>query len=153
MRPPWSLLFVRIRPLQHDDLPALLVIWEQSVRATHAFLSEQDIQALLPIVRDQALPHLEVWVANDDADAPIGFMGLDGNKVEALFVSPTRFRQGGGRQLLAHARALKGTLELDVNEQNPRAVAFYLAMGFVVSGRSPVDGQGNPFPLLHLKEA
>ncbi len=144
---------MNIRNVQREDLPALLVIWEQSVRATHEFLSEQDIQTLLPIVRDMALPNLEVWVGSDDNDAPIGFMGLDGNKVEALFMSPASFRQGGGRQLLAHARTLKGKLELDVNEQNPRAVAFYLANGFVVSGRSELDGQGNPFPLLHLSEA
>lgn len=153
MRPPKNLVPVNIRNVQHDDLPALLVIWEQSVRATHEFLSEQDIQALLPIVRDMALPNLDVWVACDDDNAPIGFMGLDGNKVEALFMSPASFRQGGGRQLLAHARSLKGKLQLDVNEQNPRAVAFYLANGFVVSGRSELDGQGNPFPLLHLSEA
>lgn len=122
------------------------------MRATHGFLTEQDIQALIPIVRDQALPSLEVWVAADAADQPIGFMGLDGHKLEALFIAPHHFRQGVGQRLLAHARRLKGPLRVDVNEQNPQAVAFYLANGFEPAGRSATDGQGQPFPLLHLRE-
>ncbi|MFA5488623.1 MAG: acetyltransferase [Candidimonas sp.] len=144
---------MKIRKGQPEDHQTLLVIWEQSVRASHDFLSEQDIQALLPIVRDQALPGLEVWVLCDEASAPIGFMGLNDNKLEALFISPTSFRQGGGKIMLEHSRRLKGQLEVDVNEQNPRAVGFYLSNGFLVAGRSPTDPQGLPFPLLHLRDA
>jgi putative acetyltransferase len=120
------------------------------VRATHEFLSEEDIGLLLPVVRDHALNQLELWVLCDAADEPIGFMGLDGHRVEALFISPAHARRGGGTLLLAHARTLKGALEVSVNEQNPLAVAFYLASGFVIGGRSPLDAQGKPFPLLHL---
>lgn len=144
---------MKIRKARSEDHQALLGIWEQSVRASHDFLSEQDIQLLLPIVRDQALPSLEVWMLCDEESLPIGFMGLDSNKLEALFISPTSFRQGGGKAMLEHARRLKGELHVDVNEQNPRAVAFYLSNGFVVAGRSPTDSQGLPFPLLHLREA
>ncbi|MCZ2127395.1 MAG: GNAT family N-acetyltransferase [Anaerolineales bacterium] len=141
-----------IRKAQPDDYPALLVIWEQSVRASHDFLSEQDIQSLLPVVRDQALPNLEVWTLCNEASEPIGFMGLDDDKLEALFISATSFRQGCGKAALEYARKLKGPLRVDVNEQNPRAVAFYLSNGFAVVGRSPTDSQGQPFPLLHLSE-
>jgi putative acetyltransferase len=80
-------------------------------------------------------------------------MGLDGNQLAALFIAPTSFRRGGGKAMLEHARKLKGALQVDVNEQNPRAVAFYLSNGFVVNGRSPTDSLGLPFPLLHLTEA
>jgi putative acetyltransferase len=55
--------------------------------------------------------------------------------------------------LLAHARGLKGTLRVDVNEQNQSAVEFYRASGFTVVGRSPLDDGGRPFPLLHMKES
>ncbi|TAA46248.1 GNAT family N-acetyltransferase [Pseudoxanthomonas winnipegensis] len=144
---------MNIRKAGPEDHPSLLGIWEQSVRASHDFLSEQDIQSLLPLVRDHALPSLEVWILCDEASSPIGFMGLDDNKVEALFIAPTSFRRGGGKVMLEHARKLKGALKVDVNEQNPRAVAFYLSNGFVVFGRSPLDSQGLPFPLLHLDEA
>lgn len=143
---------MKIRKARTEDHPALLDIWEQSVRASHLFLSEPDIQALLPIVRDQALPGLEVWVLCNTEAEPVGFMGLDGNMLEALFISPGFFGQGGGKAMLEHARAMKGPLRVDVNEQNPRAVGFYLANGFAITGRSSTDAQGQPFPLLHLRE-
>ena len=54
--------------------------------------------------------------------------------------------------LLGHARRLKGALTVDVNEQNPEAVRFYEACGFAVVGRSEVDSDGRPFPLLHMRE-
>ena len=44
-----------------------------------------------------------------------------------------------------------GELTVEVNEQNPAACGFYEALGFVVIGRSPVDDDGRPFPLLHMR--
>lgn len=137
------------RPEDHEELVG---IWLRSVRATHAFLTEADIQELLPVVRDTALPALELWVLCAEGGALAGFMGLDGANVEALFLDPAWTRRGGGRILLDHARRLKGALRVDVNEQNPEALKFYLAEGFAVCGRSDVDSGGRPFPLLHLRE-
>lgn len=135
-----------------NDRDTLLDIWLRSVRATHTFLTENDIQILLPLVRDSALVELELWVLCSDAGVPMGFMGLSGAKVEALFLAPEHRRRGGGRMLLEHARRLKGPLSVDVNEQNPDAVRFYEASGFLIVGRSDLDDQGRPFPLLHLCE-
>lgn len=143
---------MQVRRANPGDRPALLDLWEQSVRASHDFLSEQDVRSLRPVVRDHVLPHLEVWVLYKEASALAGFMALNGNQLEALFIAPTSFGQGGGRLLLEHARRLKGSLRVDVNEQNPRATAFYLANGFVVSSRSPTDAQGRPFPIVHLTD-
>jgi putative acetyltransferase len=126
-------------------------IWLRSVKATHTFLTEQDIHALLPEVRDVALAKLELWVLCSGERA-IGFLGLSGSKVEALFLAPESLRLGGGRMLLDHARRLKGALTVDVNEQNAEAVRFYETCGFTVTRRSPVDSSGRPFPLLHMQE-
>jgi putative acetyltransferase len=142
---------VNIRSALSPDFPTLVEIWLRSVRATHGFLSEQDIAALEPLVREQVLPKLEVWVL--ETEAPIGFMALNGNSLEALFIDPAYIGAGGGRLLLEHARRLKGALSVDVNEQNPAALRFYLANGFEVIGRSETDSGGRPFPLLHLREA
>lgn len=77
-------------------------------------------------------------------------MGIAGSKLEMLFVSPAAFRKGIGSQLLQHALAL-GVTEVDVNEQNPDATAFYLKYGFEMISRSETDAEGNPYPILHLK--
>jgi len=142
---------ITIRPATALDHPRLLAVWLASVRATHGFLTEADIQSLLPVVRDVALPQLEVWLAELPEDIA-AFVALTDAHVEALFVDPAFFRRGCGQALLAHARHRKGALTVDVNEQNPSALAFYQANGFEVGGRSPVDASGNPFPLLHLHE-
>jgi putative acetyltransferase len=141
-----------IRAAAPTDRPALLDIWLRSVRATHAFLTENDIQSLLPLVRDVALMHLELWVLCAEGGEAIGFLGLSGAKLEAMFLVPEQRRRGGGRLLVEHARRLKGPMSVDVNEQNPEAVLFYQAVGFRAVGRSEVDGTGRPFPLLHLRD-
>jgi putative acetyltransferase len=141
-----------IRPRQAEDIPQLVTIWENAVRATHTFLSEEDIQFFLPLVRDEALPGLDVWVAQSPSGQLLGFMGLSEAKVEMLFVDPAGHGQGAGRSLLDHARTLKGRLSVDVNEQNPAAHDFYLRYGFVAVGRSELDGSGRPFPLIHMEQ-
>lgn len=129
----------------------LLVIWEASVRATHDFLPEHFIASLRPLILSTYLPALNVHAYMDEAGRPVGFTGVGSNKLEMLFVSPDARGQGVGRALLLHAMNTLGVTELDVNEQNPQATGFYQHMGFRVVGRSPIDGQGNPFPLLHMQ--
>jgi putative acetyltransferase len=141
-----------IRPAVPSDRDALLDAWLRSVRATHAFLTEDDVQSLLPHVRDYLVSDAsDLWVLCSDAGSAVGFMGLTGTKVEALFLAPEVHRRGGGRRMVEHARALRGGLTVDVNEQNPGAVRFYQACGFVVEGRSETDEAGRPFPLLHMR--
>jgi putative acetyltransferase len=142
---------MHIRQATPADRAGLLEIWLRSVRATHTFLSEEDIQSFLPLVRDYLASEQEFWVLCTDFADPIGFMGLAGNKMEALFLAPEHHRCGGGRLMVRHAQSLKGELTVDVNEQNPAACRFYEACGFVVEGRSEVDSTGRPFPLLHLR--
>jgi putative acetyltransferase len=141
-----------IRTYSSADCGLLVDIWLRSVRATHDFLTNEDIASFLPLVREIALSELEVWVLCSDEGTPLGFLGLSGSKVEALFLAPEYHRRGGGRRLVRHAQELKGELTVDVNEQNPAARRFYEACGFVVEGRSQVDSTGRPFPLLHMRQ-
>jgi len=144
-----------IRPAAAAEGEQLVAIWLRSVRASHTFLTEQDIQGLLPFVRDELIAPvgLDLWVLVDDRDMPVGFAGLEGADVAALFLDPDQRRRGGGRLLIEHAQRLHGRLTVDVNEQNPEAVRFYEAMGFERVGRSANDGAGRPFPILHMQQA
>lgn len=141
-----------IRAYAAGDNARLIDIWLAAVRATHHFLSEDDIRFFLPQVREQYLPALEVLVAVDQTGQPTGFAGFSGSKLEMLFVDPASHGFGIGRRLVEHAVALKGPLEVDVNEQNPGAVAFYRKCGFQPVGRSELDGSGKPFPLIHMAQ-
>lgn len=66
-----------------------------------------------------------------------------------LFIDADSHGKGIGRSLLRWAIE-QGANKLDVNEQNPQALAFYQHCGFEITGRSALDGQGRPFPLLHM---
>ncbi|WP_260629050.1 acetyltransferase [Serratia liquefaciens] len=142
-----------IRARAAEDNAQLVEIWQRSVRATHHFLTEEDIAKLYPLVLNNYLPAVNVWVAVDGTGQPCGFIGLSGNKVEMLFIDQDQRGKGVGKALLEHAETLHNELQLDVNEQNPQASGFYRHYGFEITGRSALDGQGNPFPLLHMKLA
>ena len=142
----------QIEPADRDQalIDALLAVWEVSVRATHAFLSEGEIRRIAGYV-PQALRDVPLLAAAYDADgSAAGFLGADGEKLEMLFLSPERRGQGLGRQLLTYGMERWGVRRLDVNEQNPRAREFYEHMGFRVTGRSETDGQGRPYPILSM---
>lgn len=142
-----------IYPAQRSDFEAITTLWEASVRATHHFLQDADIRALRPLVREQYLPMVELRVYRDEQQNIVGFLGVADNRLEMLFVAPQVFGLGIGKQLMRFAIEQMNVTELDVNEQNPQALGFYQHQGFVITGRSPLDGQGNPFPLLHLRYA
>jgi len=143
-----AIVIRRAGPAERDTL---LQIWLRSVRATHTFLSEDDVQRLLPLVRNYLASNTtEFWVACSSTDVVIGFMGMSGSKMESLFLDPAHHRRGVGRRMVAHARELHGDLTVDVNADNATARAFYEACGFRVVGRSELDDQGQPHPLLHM---
>lgn len=141
-----------VHPVGPDEDARLLEVWESAVRATHHFLSESDIQFFKPLVLEalRTLDHLSC--VRDDAGTLVGFVGVAGNKMEALFVEPSFHRAGVGRRLARHAVEGLGADLVDVNEQNELAVAFYRHIGFEVEARSEVDSMGKPFPLLHMRK-
>ncbi len=143
---------MQIRRATVPDRDVLLDVWLRSVQATHAFLSEDEIQSLVPRVKEYLVSdRTDFWVLCSENGSVMGFMGLYGNKMESLFLAPEFHRRGGGRMLVRHARSLLGEITVDVNEQNTDARRFYEACGFVVEGRSEVDDMGRPFPLLHMR--
>jgi putative acetyltransferase len=141
-----------IRPARAEDQARALEIWRAAVAATHDFLAPADRVAIGAQVQEM-LPAAPLWLAVDETDRPLGFSWLGEGALEALFVDPACHGQGVGRALVEHALGLYPVLRVEVNEQNPRAVAFYERMGFERFGRSKRDGQGRPYPLLQMRRA
>lgn len=128
----------------------LFGLWEASVRATHDFLSEDDIVRIAQVVRPAITEIPILLTAIDNDDKICGFLGIGGANIEMLFVAPEVFGRGVGKQLLETATRQYGAQTVDVNEQNPQAQGFYDHMGFVVNRRSEQDDYGNNFPILHM---
>jgi putative acetyltransferase len=140
-----------ITEITAEDLPRLIEVWEASVRATHHFLSEADIQRIKSLVEDDLAQVETLLAVRDSHGQVVGFIGVEGDEVAALFIHPAWRGQGIGRRLFTYAVETLGATKVDVNEQNAQAVGFYQRMGFEVAGRSAMDGLGQPFPLLHMR--
>jgi putative acetyltransferase len=134
-----------------NDYPEITAVWEASVRATHHFLTEEDIQFFRPLILEEYLNAVDVYCARNDSGRISGFIGIAEDKVEMLFVDPAARGMGIGKSLMLYAINNKNIKTVDVNEQNEQAVGFYLHLGFKVVGRSEVDAMGKPFPLLLME--
>lgn len=141
----------RVRAARAADAEALVALWRRSVEGAYDFLAPGALAEIEGQVRAGLAAAPELWLA-EAGGRPVGFLGCDGSHVSMLFVAPDWFRRGVGSRLLEHARGLHGPLRVEVNEDYPGGLAFYRARGFVVTGRSPVDSEGRPYPLLHLRQ-
>lgn len=133
------------------DAGQLFDVWERAVRATHHFLGEEGIQHLVPLVRQVLGEFTPIHCVRDEHGTIVAFMGCSGDSLEMLFVDPAQHGRGVGSALLRYAIEVLGALRVDVNEQNPQAVGFYLHKGFALASRSELDGFGHPYPILHLE--
>lgn len=129
----------------------LLKVWENSVKATHLFLSSEEIENIKKYV-PQALKEIShLIIVEKENNKPIAFMGIENQKLEMLFVTNNERGKGIGKQLLNYGIENYNVNELAVNEQNPKAKGFYEYIGFKVYKRSELDEQGNPYPILYMR--
>ena len=143
--------FYSIVKAEEKEYVELTEIWENSVKATHSFLTQEDIDFFKPKILNEYLYAVELYVYKNELGNILGFIGIDENKVEMLFILSSSFKKGIGKRLLNYVIQNRNINELDVNEQNENAVEFYKYMGFEVISRYEKDGFGKPFPLLHMK--
>ncbi len=78
-------------------------------------------------------------------------MGMAGQKLEMLFISPACRRKGIGFALMQYGMERYSLSWLTVNEQNPEANVFYESFGFHTYKRTELDEEGNLYPLLYMK--
>lgn len=143
-------IILEMKQINSTEYEEMLQVWESSVRATHNFLTEKDIESLIPLV-EIGLKEVEHIVCIKDNDSIKAFIGIDKDKVEMLFIEDKYRGNGIGKKLITYAIDKYNVKYIDVNEQNKKAVGFYIHLGFKEFDRSEIDGQGNPFPILHMK--
>jgi len=142
---------MQIRPYTPRDRAAVLDVWLEASKVGHPFLPPEELNRQQKLVGDVYLPNSETWVAEQDGRIT-GFIGLLDSFIGGLFVDPKQHGQGIGRDLIAHAYRLKGSLTVEVYADNPIAPAFYARCGFTETGRKDQDDEGRPLTLLVLKK-
>ena len=127
----------------------LLRVWEDSVRATHIFLSDGEIINIREYVPQALTGIAHLIIAEDDAGEPVAFMGIQEGSLEMLFIENAQRGKGLGRKLLEYGIEKHAVERLAVNEQNPQAKGFYL---WASRQRAPKKNNGRK-ELRKLKDA
>ena len=145
---------MRIKEIKEKNsslISQLLEVWEDSVRATHLFLSNDEIENIKEYVPQAIWEVSHLVIIENENNQPIAFMGIEDRKLEMLFIRNSERGKGLGKKLLNYGIENYNANELVVNEQNLNAKGFYEYMGFKTYKRTELDEQGNPYPILYMR--
>lgn len=145
------MIIIEVKERTEILINELLEVWKNSVKATHLFLSNEEIESIKKYVPQALNKIAHLVVAKNDDNMPIAFMGIENQKLEMLFIKNNERGKGLGKQLLNYGIENYNINELAVNEQNPNAKGFYEHMGFRTYKRTELDEQGNPYPILYMR--
>lgn len=141
----------KIDTIDKTEYQEVVNVWESSVRATHHFLNEEDIEYFKPLILNSYLDAVELKCVRNTDGKIIGFVGVSKPNLEMLFIHPEYRKEKIGKLLLNYSIENLNVTKVDVNEQNEQAVGFYKHCGFEVIGRSELDASGKPYPTLHME--
>lgn len=141
----------KIGTINKTEYQEVVDVWESSIRATHHFLKEEDIQYFKPLILNKYLDAVELRCVRNNEKKIVGFIGVAEQNLEMLFIAPEYRGKKIGKILLDYSIDNLNVTKVDVNEQNEQAVGFYKHYGFEVIGRSELDSSGKPYPTLHME--
>ncbi|OUL59950.1 GNAT family N-acetyltransferase [Flavobacterium sp. AJR] len=139
-----------IQPYNDKFKEQMILVWENSVRATHNFLVPSDIDYYKKIVSSIDFNSFPVFCLTE-ADTVLGFIGIAENKIEMLFLAPEHIGKGLGKTLMNFAINELDVNKVDVNEQNHNAINFYSKFGFLPYDRTDKDDEEKEYPILKMK--
>lgn len=131
-----------IRALQKADINRVAEIWLDTNRKAHAFIPASYWERNFASVKEM-LPQAEVYVYETDQGIQ-GFLGLNGEYIEGIFVSEGAQSHGIGKCLLDCAKDRKPALCLNVYQKNMRAIRFYQREGFQIQREGLDAATGEP---------
>ena len=131
-----------IRPLQKADIDRIADIWLDTNCKAHAFIPASYWERNFTAVKEM-LPQAEVYVYETETGIQ-GFLGLNGEYIEGIFVSEEAQLHGIGKCLLDYAKNRKPALRLNVYQKNMRAIHFYQREGFQIQREGLDAATGEP---------
>lgn len=87
---------IKVKGRAASLIEQLLQVWESSVKATHLFLSQNEMENIKEYV-PQALKEISfLIIAENESQIPVGFMGIAEQHLEMLFIS---HEERGGKRI------------------------------------------------------
>ena len=125
-----------IRQYYECDIDALMKIWLDTNIQAHNFISPDYWRSNYDMVR-KLPPYAEIYVYEDDSIKQIvGFIGLNGNYIEGIFVKETMQSKGIGKLLLNYVKKIKPALTLSVYQKKKKAIRFYQREKFSIQSEN-----------------
>ncbi len=145
----------QIRPYTENDWPVVSQIHDAA--RPDELRGACDPRAFIPLGDDQDslidFQQAQKFVISID-DAVVGFVGINGKYLGWLYIAPSHYGRGLGRQLLNFALEQIGagawTIAL---AENRRAVGLYQRAGFQISKTFESDNAGYPCSCVRLERA
>lgn len=153
MPTPSSITIERASPLDAEEIAALYLASRAAalpyLRRCHSDEETRDWIATVMLTTG------ETWVARE-AGRILGFVALNGEELDQLYVLPGHLKRGIGSRLLAKAKERSpGRLSLFTFQRNAGARAFYERHGFRLIGLNAGDRneEGEPDALYAWRES
>lgn len=119
-----------IRTLKEKDVDIVAKIWLETNIKAHVFVASNYWKEHYEMVKDMFL-QAEVYVYEIEKEI-MGFIGLDKEYIEGIFVLDQYQKRGIGKALLNHVKAKNEHLSLNVYQKNLNAILFYQREGFCI---------------------
>lgn len=119
-----------IRRLNDNNIDAVMQIWKEENIKAHNFIPKEYWEEKFNYVKS-ILPSAEIYVYIDKNTIE-GFIGINNNYIEGVFIKEINQNKGIGTALLEKVKQLKPKLILNVYEKNKKAIKFYEKNGFEI---------------------
>ena len=129
-----------IRKLKKADINRVTDLWLDTNLKAHEFITFQYWKNNYDAVKEM-LPQAEVYVYENDNKIQ-GFVGLNDEYIEGIFVSDEMQSRGIGKLLLDFAKEKRMKLHLNVYQKNIRAINFYQREDFEIRGEGLDEATG-----------
>lgn len=132
-------MITKLEVLTENQLKDIMSIWLDTNKKAHSFIANSYWEDNVEFV-EKELPKADIYIATDENEKIIGFLGILEGYIAGLFVSFDYQRQGIGNRLIERAKADFEELSLTVYEKNKQAINFYTKEGFKISETQRDEG-------------
>ena len=123
-----------IRKFEKNDVNYVMKIWENENIKAHKFITKEYWKSNYNFVKE-ALTNAEIYVYVIK-EKIVGFIGLDENYIQGIFVDANNQYNGIGTSLLNKAKESRNNLTLSVYKKNINAISFYKKNDFIITDES-----------------
>ena len=123
-----------IRKFEKNDIDAVMQIWKSENIKAHKFIPKEYWDSNYNYVKN-ILPNAEIYVYIIK-EKIVGFLGVDKNYIEGIFIEENNQSKGVGTSLLNTVKENRSNLKLNVYKKNTNAISFYKKKGFVITSEN-----------------